>query len=55
LQTGNFPLRTLIRIITTLITEGRWGIWEIWSLKESGICLLIPKPWQSLWCTIRKE
>jgi hypothetical protein len=26
LQTGNFPLRTLIRIITTLITEGRWGI-----------------------------
>jgi hypothetical protein len=26
LQTGNFPLRTLIGIIMTLLAEERWGI-----------------------------
>jgi hypothetical protein len=25
-QTGNFPLRTLIGIIMTLLTKRRWGI-----------------------------
>jgi hypothetical protein len=35
-HTGNSLFRTLIGIAVTLLTEGMWGIWETWSLKESG-------------------